>query len=183
MKKWFALLFLTALGLRGEIEFSGFFLTSKESLFSLTDPESKQSSGWLRIGQSFGGYTVVAFDHAREVITLKRAEQSREVSLRPSKVKDGKATISGTVTLLNEQVEGVKASLFLGEEAVFPLKDGVTLRMTSERRADGNMLYRSRFDVRRADGTDEAIECPSVVARPGTSFGVRMGDYGYTFKP
>ena len=165
------------------MEFSGFFFTSNEALFSITDTEGKRSPGWLKVGQSFEGYTVVSFDREHEVISLKQGDRTLKVPLRTSKVKNGKATIQGTITLLNEQVEGVQASLFLGEEAVFPLKDGVTLRITAKPLPDGSILYRSRFDVREKDGTEKKISAPGMVALPGQSFSMQSGDYGYSFKP
>jgi hypothetical protein len=186
MKKYLTILLLTSLGLRGEMEFSGFFITSKESLFSITDSENMRSSGWLKIGQSFGGYTVVSFDRDHEVLTLKQGDRSLEVPLRVSKIKDGKSTISGTITLPNEHVEGVQASLFLGEEAMFPLKDGGMFFLKPEKRPDGNILYRARISSRKPDGTEENFNFPAVVALPGTSFGVMStggGAIGFEFKP
>ncbi|MSU64813.1 MAG: hypothetical protein EXS38_01635 [Opitutus sp.] len=184
MKRSLALFFFVlASGLRAEIEFSGFFLTARESLFSLTETEGNRSSGWLKIGQSFGEHSLVSFDAAREVITLRQDGRLREVPLRASKVKDGRVILTGTITLLQEQVEGVRASLFLGEEGVYPLKEGVTLRIRSEQRPDGNIVYHSRFDMNNADGKEDSMDCPSIVARPGSSFSMRMGDLGFTFKP
>src|SRR5690606_24851627 len=133
-----------------------FFLTSNEALFSITDTESKRSSGWLKIGQSFGDYTVVSFDREHEVIRLKHGDQSLELSLRESKVKDGKMTISGEIVLgPNDQIEGIHASLFLDEEAVFVAKDGATLFIKAKRRPDGNIRYDSRFLLRNKEGTEE----------------------------
>ena len=184
MKKTYALLFLfTVTGLRAEIEFSGFFLTAREALFYLTETEGHRSSGWLKIGQSFDDYALVSFDPGREAITLRQGGRLREVPLRASKVKDRRVILTGTITLRQEQVEGVRASLFLGEEGVFPLKDGVTLRIRSEERPDGNIVYHSRFDVKNADGLEEPMNCPSIIARPGSTFSMRMGDLGFTFKP
>ena len=184
MIKYLALLAIGVVVLRAELQFSGFFQTPKESLYSLSDTENNVSSGWLKIGQSFRGYTVVSFDREREVITLKKAEQSLELHLRESKVKDGKMTISGIITLgLGEQLGGVRASIFLGEETVFPLKDGVTLHLTAKRLPDGNMLFRSRFVLRQKDGTEKIESAPTVTTRPGQPFAVRVGELGYQFTP
>src|SRR5687767_5769283 len=111
MKKYLAILFLTALGLRGEMEFSGFFLTSKEALFSITDTDNKRSSGWLKIGQSFAGFSIVSFDREHEIITLKQDGRLLKIPLRASKVKGGRATITGSLKFLDEKVEDVRASL------------------------------------------------------------------------
>jgi len=86
MKNYLALLLLCTAGLRAEIEFSGFFITSKEALFSLSDTETQRSSGWLKIGQSFGTYTLLSFDREQDVITLKQGERLLKIPLRESKV-------------------------------------------------------------------------------------------------
>jgi hypothetical protein len=182
-RTFLALLLLTALGLRAELEFSGFFLTSTDAHFSLTETEGNRSSGWLKIGEAFGGYTLVAFDREREILTLQQAGRTRELPLRTAKVKDGKATIRGTIAFRGEQVEGVRASLFLGEEAVFPLKNGVTFRIKPESRPDGTLLYRAKFVTLQPDGTEKVLSAPAVVALPGKAFAIQLGDLGFSFTP
>jgi hypothetical protein len=186
MKKCLTVLLFTSLALRGDMEFSGFFITSKESLFVITDTESKRSSGWLKIGQSFSGYTVMSFDRNHEMLTLGRGDRSLELPLRASKTEDGKATISGTITLLNGEAEAVKASLFLDEEAMFPLKDGAIFYLKPESRPDGSILYHARITSRKPDGKEETFSFPRIVALPGASFGVRSTDpraIRFEFKP
>jgi hypothetical protein len=183
MKTYLAILFLTTLGLKAEIEFSGFFTTSKQELFSLTDTEPNRSSGWLKIGQSFGGFTIESFDREHEVLTIKQGERLLKLPLRPSKVKDGRSTISGSLKFLNEKLEGVRASLFFGEETSFPLKDGITFRIRPERHSDGNILYRAKFVAIDKDGVEKTLASPTVVAIPGQPFGIQVGDFGYSFAP
>jgi hypothetical protein len=181
--RYFLLLVLSALCLRAELEFAGYFATTREAQFKLTEREAQRTSGWLRLGQSFAGYTLTGFDRARETITLHRAGETLTLPLRLAKVKEGKTTINGSVQLFGEQIDGVQAALFIDEESAFPLKDGVVLRITPQRRPDGSIVYRSAFDLRKPDGSIEQRATPDVIARPGTSFGVRMGEVGFEFKP
>jgi hypothetical protein len=184
MKTYLTLLLLCAVSVRAEIEFSGFFTTPQSARFSLADPATKTSSGWLKLGQSFAGYTVDTFDAEREVLTLKRGAERLQLKLRDAKVQSGRATITGNVSLsADEKIEGVRATLFLGEEAAFPLKDDMTLHLTAERRPDGNMLYSARFVVRQPDGTDKTVAAPQLVALPGAPFSIRIGELGFAFKP
>lgn len=183
MKTYLAILLFCTVTLRAEIEFSGFFTTSREALFSLSDTETKRSSGWLKIGQSFGSYTLLSFDREQDVITLKQGEQLLKIPLRASKVKDGRATISGSLKFLNEKVEGVRASLFFGEETSFPLKNGITFRIKPEQRPDGNIVYHAKFIAAGEDGAEKVLSAPSVVAIPGKQFGIQIGDFGYSFTP
>ena len=181
MKTYLTILLFCALNLRAEIEFSGFFTTSKEALFCLTDTKAQRSSGWLKIGQSFGSYTLLSFDREQDAITLRQGERLLKVPLRTSKVKDGRATISGSLKFLNEKVEGMRASLFFGEETSFPLKNGITFRIKPEQLPDGNILYHAKFIGTGEDGAEKVLSAPSVVAIPGKPFGIQIGDFGYSF--
>ena len=183
MKTYLAILLFCTLGLRAEIEFSAFFITSKAALFSLTDTAAQRSSGWLKIGQSFGSYTLLSFEREQDIITLKQGERLLKIRLRTSKVKDGRATISGSLKFLNGKVEGVRASLFFGEEASFPLKHGIAFRIRPEQLPDGNILYHAKFVTTGENGAEKVLSTPSVVAIPGTPFGIQSGDYGYSFAP
>ncbi len=183
MKTYLVILLFCAVSLRAEIEFSGFFTTSKEAFFVLTDKETHRSSGWLKIGQSFGSYTLLTFDGEQDVITLRQGERLLKIPLRASKVKDGRSTITGSLKFLNEKVEGVRASLFFGEEASFPLKNGITFRIKPEPGPDGNILYRAKFIATGEDGAEKVLSAPSVVAIPGQPFGIQIGDFGYSFTP
>jgi len=184
LRRALGLLLLLTTGLRAELEFSGFFTTPQSARFTLADAATKTTSGWLKLGQSFAGYTVDSFDAEREVLTLKRGAERLQLKLRDAKVQAGRATITGTVSLsADEKIEGVRATLFLGEEAAFPLKDDMTLHLTAERRPDGNMLYSARFVVRQPDGTEKTVAAPRLVALPGAPFSIRIGELGFSFKP
>jgi hypothetical protein len=180
------LLFTFALlvtGLRAEIQFAGFFVTTQDARFTLSDTTDGRSSGWLRIGQSFRDHRVVSFDRQREVLTLEYDGATREVPLRTARIKAGKATVAGRITFPGGQLDGVYASLFLWEETAFPLRDGATLFLLPEGRPDGSVLYRARFVLRQPDGSDDVVTAPAVIARAGSSFGVQMGEMGFTFQP
>ena len=166
------------------LEFCGFFTTPGEAWYSLTDTSDQGSSGWLKAGQSFRGYTVESFDRVREALRLSRDGRSLELRLREARVKEGRETISGVVTVgPGERIEGVRASLYLGEESVFPLREGVALHLTATRRPDGNMQYHSFFTVRAREGRETIEDAPDVLALPGQSFSMMVGDKGYEFKP
>jgi hypothetical protein len=187
VRNHFAFILLALLGpvaLQAEIQFAGFFTTPSRALYSLVDTTDGVSSGWLKVGDTFRGHTVVSFDGSQEILTLKHRDQPVELRLRAAKVQDGKYTISGSISLgVDRRLDGVRATLFLGEEAVFPLGDGMTLGLTAQRMSDGNILYRSRFVVRGQDGKDETIQAPGTVARPGQAFSLRVGELGYAFTP
>lgn len=184
MRTYLLFLLLTStLGLRAEIEFSGFFITSQRALFSISDTSDQRSSGWLKIGDSFRGYTLVSFDAKREVVSVRRVDELLEIPLRASKVKDGNASVSGTIMFLNQQVEGVRATLFLGDEMVFPIGTGLTFRIMPELLSDGNILYRAKFVKADDQGVEETLSAPSVVALRGQPVGIQIGKFGFSFSP
>jgi hypothetical protein len=182
--KILTLLAISACCLRAEIQFSGYFITPNEALYTLSDTDGGESSGWLKAGDSFRGYSIASFDREREIITLTKDGKSLDLHLRESKVRDGKMTINGLITLgPGQQGEVVRASLFLGQDAAFPVRDGLVLHLTAERMADGNILYRPSFSTRGSDGKESSTPFPFVVARPGDSFSIWNGDLGFSFKP
>jgi hypothetical protein len=184
MKAILAMLVLTAVSLGAELQFSGFFLTSKESLFILSDTGSNESSAWLRIGESFHSYTIKSFDRGLEVVTVEKDGRLVRLHLRESKVKDGRMTIDGAITLWPDgRAQSVHASLFLGEEEEFPLREGVTLHLTAERLPDRNILYHARFVTRDGDGKETSESWPNILTPPGGEFAIRNGDVGFSFKP
>jgi len=76
---------------RATIEFSAYIQNAKESKFVITDTEEKTSSGWIAIGQSFKGHTLVSFDPKKEVLSVKKGDVTLELRLKDSRVKEGGA--------------------------------------------------------------------------------------------
>ncbi|MDO8539712.1 MAG: hypothetical protein Q7S40_04665 [Opitutaceae bacterium] len=72
---------------RAAIEFSSYMQTEEQSTFVLTDTEDARSSGWLAIGQSFRGYTLIAFDRKSEVLSVRNGDTTIRLPLKPSRVK------------------------------------------------------------------------------------------------
>jgi hypothetical protein len=169
--------------LRAELEFSGFSVSPTFQLFVVRDMEDDKSSGWLRMGQSFRGYTLKSFDKNREVITVQKDGRDLEIRLKQSKIKDGKLTVEGTVSVVGgEKIEGVRVSLFIGEESVIPLSESVRLAITPTRMADGNMKYAAKF-ITITEGKEVILASPTLVALPGQPFAIQVGEYGYKFVP
>jgi hypothetical protein len=182
--KFILLLFSTLVAANAELEFTGFFTTSKVSFYMLTDLETRVGSGWLQIGQTFGGYTVEAFDREHDVLILQKAGQIVRVALRESKIKDDRSTITGTIELgMNETLNDVRATLYFDQEMSFPLKPGVDLLLTAERLPDGNLSYRARFQITQSGGTRGWVDFPPITALAGQPFRIKSGDYGFGFIP
>jgi hypothetical protein len=184
MRQLIVLLLFSTLALRAEVEFSGFFITSDTALYSLTDMPTGASSGWLKVGQTFRGHTIVSFDKDTDTLNVRQGDHVTRLRLRASKVTDGRSIINGTISLQGgERLQGVWATLFLGEESNFPLKDGLTLFLMPQRGDDGNVVYRARFVARGKDGKEETLSAPAVIAKHGQPFAIQVGELGYAFTP
>ncbi len=169
--------------LRGDIEFTGFMHGSGRGLYSLRDTEDKTSSGWMRIGETFRGYTIESFDPDRETVVLRNSGKSVERRLRDSKVANGNRVIFGTIRVGAETDGGIRAALYPGEESSFPVKDGVTLFLQIDPLPDGMLNVRSRFVVAQDSGEEKVITIAPFVARPGVAFGAWEGDLRFSFRP
>lgn len=145
MRALLAVLALAAADLRAEVQLSGFFLTTEASLFTLSDTDTSETSPWIGIGGSFHSCTLRSFDRGKEVLTVEKDGRLVRLHLREPRVKDGRMIVEGTLALWPEgRREGVRTSLFLGEEEALPLRPAVTLLLRAERLPDGNLLYHCR---------------------------------------
>ena len=184
MIKFIAFILVSIAAARADLEFTGFFATSKESVYMLTDKKSNHTSGWLKVGDSFEGYTIEAFEKDNDVLVLRRGPNVLRLPIRQSKVKDSGITIVGTIELgPNSTIDVIRATLFVDEETMFPVNSGVSLFLKPERRSDGNLSYRARFEVVQSDGTRDRVEFPEIGARPGQPFRIQSGDFGFGFIP
>jgi hypothetical protein len=149
--------------LRAEVEFTGILVTPASSLFALADRAAGTTSGWIGLQQTFGGYTVTAYDPKTDVLTL---------------AKDG------------EKVEFERATLAFDEDNAFPLKNGVVLHLTPRRMPDGNLFFQASFTRPKPDGNLETLNAMGVVAQPGKAFSIQIGsrdtpenNLGFSFTP
>jgi hypothetical protein len=80
---------ISIVSLRAELALVGIMISSERPLFSLSSGEEK-TSGWITIGQSFDGFTIVAFDPGSELLVLEKDGKRQELRLRQAKVGEAK---------------------------------------------------------------------------------------------
>ena len=170
--------------LRADLEFVGILATSQTTRFALADTSTGQSD-WKERGQTFAGYTVIAYDPKEETLLLRRDAQDLRVRLKDdAKVKAARLELTGTITFsATEKVEIERATLQFDEENVFPLKDGVTYRITPTRLPDGTHRYRFSIERVLAPNKTERISSPAVTTLPGKPFSLKIDDLGFSFMP
>jgi hypothetical protein len=179
-----ALLALVVTAAKADVQFSGYFVTPEGQLFTLSDPDRDQTSIWLKVGDSFDGFTLRAFDRSREFVTVESNGVKRNLPLREAKVKSDRIAVRGTMKFGKEgPVEGVEAAFALGQEAEFAVRPGLVLRLTVKRLPDGNLRYISNYVATDAAGREHIETLPWVIAAPGTSFSLAINDLEFSFTP
>ena len=175
---------LLAVGARAEIEFVGVMVATNASQFALADT-STGSTAWVRPGGSFAGYTVVSYEPQTETLVLRRNNAESRVRLKDdAKIKSARLELTGSIAFgATDKIEIERATLQFDQENVFPLQDGVTYRITPTRMADGTIQYRAEIERVLAPNKTERVSSPAVTARPGQQFSMRLGDFGFSFKP
>ncbi len=76
-----------ALSARGESVFNGITVARDQPRFSLFSEEEKTNE-WISLGESFVGFTAVAFDPQTGVLTLEKNHLRKDLRLQGSVVKD-----------------------------------------------------------------------------------------------
>jgi hypothetical protein len=84
-----AALLVTSVG-HATLEFSAYARIGRESEFVVTDLEAGKSSAWIALGQTFSGYTLVAFDEKKQVLSVRKDNAITELVLKPASVKEGR---------------------------------------------------------------------------------------------
>ena len=74
---------------RADLALVGIMITSERPSFALSSEKAK-TSGWITIGQSFDGYTIVAFDPESELLAVEKDGKRQELRLRQAKVGEAK---------------------------------------------------------------------------------------------
>ena len=159
-------------------------MTTQTTRFALTDTTTG-TSDWRERGQTFAGYTIISYEPKDETLLLRQDTQELRLRLRDdAKVKAARIELTGTIAFgATEKVEVERATLQFDEENVFPLKDGVTYRITPTRLPDGTHRYRFSIERVLAPNKTERISAPVVQTLPGQRFSLQIGDLGFSFLP
>ena len=168
---------------RAEIEFIGVLVMQGRASFALRDDPAKTAI-WRTIGQEFAGYTLGAFDSTSDTLTLKKGEATLRLQIKEGEITRGRMEIAGALTIgTKEKFNVTRATLVLDRENVFPLKDGLTWRITPAVLPDGNLLYVLAIDRTLPDGKLERISAPNIRVLPGRPFSLKVGDLEFSFAP
>lgn len=177
---------LTAAASPAVPELNGVFIVGRDARFRLTESTTKETSGWLRPGDTFAGYVVKEYRADTETLRLvhQRDGSERVLHLREPTIVDSRIAVRGTIRLGPDQTLDVKqATLRWDEETTFPVGPDLTFTVKPSRRPDGNILYHARWERTKSDGTKQLLSAPSVIALPGTAFSAKVGELEFELKP
>ena len=169
---------------RADIEFVGILVTTQSTRFALSDPATGQTD-WVVRGGRFAGYTVTDFDAKEDALTLTRDGTALRVRLKQdARIKSGRLELTGTIAFgASEHIGVERATLQLDRENVFPLRDGITYRITPRQDEDGNMRYSIAVERMLGENKKESLSAPTVVVLPGHPFKIQVGELGFAFTP
>jgi hypothetical protein len=168
-----------------EIEFVGILATSRTTQFALGDPATGTTT-WVSRGGGFGGYTVSSYDSKTDTLVLRREGIELKLRLKDdAKVKNARLELTGSITFgATEKIAVERATLLYDQENVFPLKDGLTYRITPTRQPDSTIRYAVSIERVISDNKTETVAAPNITTRPGQPFSVQFSeDLSFTFVP
>lgn len=94
---------------RAEVEFAGYTTHGGETRFTLVDGVARLASGWVPVGGSFQGCTVLAFDPRTEVLTVNKAGTPVRLPLRVN--PGSEAVADGARFISDAEIAGAQARL------------------------------------------------------------------------
>jgi hypothetical protein len=170
---------------RAEIELIGILATSQSTRFALTDTTTGKTD-WVGRGDGFAGYTVASHDSKNDTLLLLREGTELRLRLKDdSKIKSARLELTCSITFgAGEKIEIERATLLYDQENIFPLKDGVTYRISPARRPDGTIRYNITVERILSENKTEKLSAAGVIAGPGQRFSIRFpDDLAFTFTP
>jgi hypothetical protein len=169
---------------RADIEFVGILATTQAHHFALGDTTTGKTT-WVVRGDTFAGYTVVGYEPGTDTILLRRDGADRRIRLKnDAKVKAARLELTGSISFgATEKIEIERATLIFDQENVFPLRDGITYRITPQRAPDGKIHYRAAIERVVAPNMTERLSSPTIVTLPGQQFSMRIDAFCFSFTP
>jgi hypothetical protein len=131
--------------LRGDPEFAGISDGPQGTKFLLSDPATRESSGWVTVGDSFERLTLRSYDRSSGLLTLPRDGETLVVSVRRGSISSysERKPLSGTIEIdYGGRKLPQKYPFHPNQTTTFPLGDGVSCEITpSNETANGTTWY------------------------------------------
>lgn len=136
---------------RAEVEFVGVLANGGETKVVFRDEAAGFNSGWVGIGATVRGYTVVEYRAAPDVLVLRQGERLHEIPLAQSKIQRRKPDIVGQLKIGDPTAAGISCDLLFGVPKVVPFPDGRRLTIEVRKEPDGTIAYHAVLE--KTEGT------------------------------
>ncbi|MDB6113369.1 MAG: hypothetical protein JWQ62_314 [Lacunisphaera sp.] len=163
---------------------------------------------WLALGEVIDGYTLAAFDHPTDTLTLKKGDTTLQVPmdiaaigenvspadlrqrdaermLRMKPLLEAGQPIKGSVvTLIDGKAIEQHAEFVIGKETRIDAGDNSIYVVTPKLNPDGSVMYQIELLTSKPDGTPaQRVSVPRLIATPWGQFSMLAGDHGFGFAP
>jgi hypothetical protein len=131
---------------RAELEFVGLLATPRETKVVFRDPATGLDSGWVGVGATVQGYTVVEVKAAGDVLVLRQGNRLIELPLASAKIQGRKPDLTGEVRLTGAFSGNLSCDLLLGVPRTLPLPDGRRLTVEVRKEPGGAIAFRGMLE-------------------------------------
>jgi len=168
-------------------------------VFNIQPNTPGRKSEWLALGAVIDGYTLSAYDHPTNTLTLKRGEEILQVPMEIAAIQQVRASpaelqqrtrermaqmkpaleagqpIRGSaLILINGSVAEQAVELVIGKETRIEVGTEGALLVTPKLEADGSVVYKLSLQAAGAAGQSERF--PAVINTPWDGFTLNIGN-------
>lgn len=176
-------------------------------VFNVKPGAPARKTEWLALGETIDGYTLSAYDHPTDTLTLKKGDENLRVpmdiapiiatALTPAErqkatldrmarmkpaLEAGQPIRSHALAMLNGHVLEQPVEFVMGRETRLEMGDEGTFLITPKLNPDGSVAY--DMAVQAKGSTGPATQLPRVITAPWSEFSL-MADHGWVlaFQP
>jgi hypothetical protein len=144
-----------------QIEFVGYMTSADGPRFSLKESKAEKASGWLRLGDSYSGFKLLAHDSQKSILSVEKDGNRSELRLKEDRVTHGDAPKSSKPKIGKVKIQFVGATS-VSEQVV---RDSMQVRPGDE--IDEVVIDNSIRSLYRT-GRFKQIEIKKESPTPGT---------------
>ncbi len=176
-------LWMSAVSLLGDVRFVGVVDSQRTPLFALKSDDEADAK-WVKMGQTYHGYVIQAYDSANQSLTLSGKGETLQVRLQDAKVIEKKTTLPGRLSMNDGQDLGAQnLRLRMEVQTKIPVRDGVELTIWPQLLADGNISYSVMLDKPGPGRLRLIIASEIHVQHPGEPVTLNAKGYQISFFP
>jgi hypothetical protein len=120
-----------------DLVFAGVLVSDGQTHVIIIDGKNHHSSGWIRLGQTFGDFRIESYDATGETLTLLR----NGAPLRLHLVSDAKVLTGGTTVQLGDHGFTIIADHIISTNGQLTFRGSVTAIGQTERISSSTMTY------------------------------------------